>query len=292
LRRSGRAGGAAGPAGIEFISKAALRTVLVTGASSGIGAACARRLSRGGWRVLAGVRRKGDAPEGADEELLLDVTDEEQVRVAAGRVDELHGLVNNAGIAVAAPLELLPLEELRRQLEVNVVGQVAVTQALLPQLRRARGRVVFIGSIGGRSALPFLGPYAASKFALEAVADSLRIEVRAFGIEVSIVEPGSIATPIWTKGAATADEIAERSPAETRELYAEPVEMFRRAASAAGRRGESPDAVAKAVEHALTAERPKTRYLVGRDAKRRAFVELLPDRLRDRLLVRYLFESR
>lgn len=264
-----------------------LKTVLVTGASSGIGEACAQRLRGAGWRVLAGVRRAGDAPDGT-EELLLDVTDHEQVRAAARRVEELDGLVNNAGVAVSGPLELLPLHELRRQLEVNVVGQVAVTQALLPALRRTRGRVVFVGSIGGRSALPFLGPYAASKFALEAVADSLRLELRPFGIHVSIVEPGTIATPIWRKGAATADEIAQAWPAEARELYARPVAVFRQAAAAAGRRGEPPDEVAKAVEHALTAPRPRTRYLVGRDAKRRAIVERLPDRLRDRVLARYL----
>jgi len=129
---------------------------LVTGASSGIGEATARRLARSGWRVLAGVRKARDAPEGT-EEIILDVTDAEQVAAAAARVEELHGLVNNAGIAIASPLELIPLDELRRQLEVNVLGQVAVTQAFLPHLRRARGRIVFVGSIAGRSALPFLG---------------------------------------------------------------------------------------------------------------------------------------
>ncbi|HEY7923524.1 MAG TPA: SDR family oxidoreductase, partial [Vicinamibacteria bacterium] len=177
------------------------RTALVTGASSGIGAACAARLVRSGWRVLAGVRRKGDAPEGT-EEVQLDVTDAAQIKAAADGVEELHALVNNAGIAIAMPLEFVPLDELRHQLEVNVVGQVAVTQAFLPVLRRARGRIVFVGSIAGRSALPFLGPYAASKHALEAIADSLRVELRPWGIHVAIVEPGSIRTPIWTRGAA------------------------------------------------------------------------------------------
>jgi NAD(P)-dependent dehydrogenase (short-subunit alcohol dehydrogenase family) len=238
--------------------------------------------------VLAGIRRRGDAPAGT-EEVLLDVTDEEQVRAVAGSVDELHGLVNNAGIAVASPLEAIPLEELRRQLDVNVVGQVAVTQALLPQLRRARGRVVFIGSIAGRSSLPFLGPYAASKHALEAIADSLRVELLPWSILVSIVEPGTIATPIWTKGAATADDIQARVPAEILALYRDRVEAFRRAAAAAGRRGQSPDRVADAVEHALTARHSKTRYLVGRDAKIRAGFERLPDRFRDRVYERVLF---
>jgi NAD(P)-dependent dehydrogenase (short-subunit alcohol dehydrogenase family) len=266
------------------------RTALVTGASSGIGEACALRLVRNGWRVLAGVRTKGDAPAGT-EEVLLDVTSEEQIRAVADSVDELHGLLNNAGIAVAAPLEALPLGELRRQLEVNVLGQVAVTQALLPQLRRVRGRVVFVGSIAGRSALPFLGAYAASKHALEAITDSLRVELSPWGIDVSIVEPATIATRIWSTAAVTAEEIRERTPAETLALYRGRVEAFGRAAAAAGRRGESADRVADAVEHALTAPRPKTRYLVGRDAKLRAGFERLPDRLRDRLYERLLLRS-
>jgi NAD(P)-dependent dehydrogenase (short-subunit alcohol dehydrogenase family) len=240
--------------------------------------------------VLAGVRRSGDAPAGT-EEVLLDVTDVEQVRAVAERVEELHGLVNNAGIAVASPLEALPLDELRRQLEVNVVGQVAVTQALLPQLRRSRGRIVLVGSIAGRSALPFLGPYAASKHALEGIGDALRIELAPWRIHVSIVEPGSIATPIWRKGAAIADEIQERVPEETLALYRDRVEAFRRAAAAAGRRGIEPDRVAEVVEHALTAERPRTRYLVGRDAKLRAVFERLPDRVRDRVFERVLLNS-
>ena len=266
------------------------RVALVTGASSGIGEACALRLARGGWRVLAGVRKAGDAPAGT-EEVLLDVTDDEQVCAAADRADELHGLVNNAGIAVAAPLEAIPVDELRRQLDVNVVGQVAVTQALLPALRRARGRVVFVGSVAGRSALPFLGPYAASKHALEAIGDALRVELAPWGIHVSVVEPGSIATPIWTKGAAIADEIQARVPEEKLSLYRDRVEAFRRAAAAAGRRGQSAEKVAEVLEHALTAERPKTRYLVGRDAKLRAVFERLPDRARDRVYERVLFRS-
>ena len=138
---------------------------------------------------------------------MLDVTDATHIQAAAAGVDELHALVNNAGIAIAMPLEFVPLDELRHQLEVNLVGQVAVTQAFLPALRRARGRIVFVGSIAGKSALPFLGPYAASKHALEAVADSLRLELRPWGIGVSIVEPGSIKTPIWARGAAKADEL-------------------------------------------------------------------------------------
>ena len=248
------------------------------------------RLARSGWRVLAGVRREGDAPEGT-EELLLDVTDAEQIRGAAERVDELDGLVNNAGIALGTPLELVPVDQLRYQLEVNLVGQVAVTQALLPALRRAKGRIVFMGSIAGRSALPFLAPYAASKHALEAVADSLRLELKPFGIPVSIVEPGSIRTAIWSRSAARADELAATADSELAELYAERVAAFRSVALKRGAAGAPAERVAEVVEEALTAERPQARYLVGKDAKLRAGFERLPDRLRDRIYERVLLKS-
>ena len=263
------------------------RTALVTGASSGIGAACATRLAGAGWRVFAGVRRVGDAPPGT-EEILLDVTDEDQVRAAAERVEELHGLVNNAGIALAVPLEFIPLQELRRQFEVNVVGQVAVTQAFLPHLRRSRGRIVFMGSIAGQSALPFLGPYAASKHALEAVADTWRLELRPFGVDVSLVQPGTIKTPIWTKSAEVADELANGAGAELAGLYGDRMAAFRRVAQKRGAKGASADEVARAVERALTMERPRTRKLVGLDAKLRSGVERLPDRVRDRVYERML----
>jgi NAD(P)-dependent dehydrogenase (short-subunit alcohol dehydrogenase family) len=268
-----------------------MRTALVTGASSGIGAACAARLAGAGWRVFAGVRRAGDAPAGT-EEILLDVTDEDHVRAAAERIDELHGLVNNAGIAIAIPLEFIPKEELRRQFEVNVVGQVAVTQAFLPHLRRSRGRIVFIGSIAGQSALPFLGSYAASKHALEAVADTLRVELRPFGVDVALVQPGTIKTPIWTKSAALADGLANGAGAELAGLYGERIAAFRKVAQRRGSKGASAEEVARAVEAALTAERPRTRKLVGLDAKVRAGIERLPDRLRDRVYERVLLREK
>jgi NAD(P)-dependent dehydrogenase (short-subunit alcohol dehydrogenase family) len=266
------------------------RAALVTGASTGIGEACARRLARNGWRVYAGVRREGDAPDGT-EEVLLDVTDAGQISAAAAAIPELHGLVNNAGIALAAPLEFIPVDELRRQLEVNVIGQVAVTQAFLPKLRATRGNVVFVGSIAGRSALPFLGAYAASKHALEAIADSLRLELGPFGIGVSIVEPGTIATPIWTKSAAVADQLRERMPEQLGELYGERIAAFRRIAAKRGEKGASAEDVAHAVEEALDDARPRTRGLVGRDAKIRATIERLPDRLRDRVYRRILLSG-
>jgi NAD(P)-dependent dehydrogenase (short-subunit alcohol dehydrogenase family) len=235
--------------------------------------------------VHATVRQPGDAPPGTHE-LILDVTDSLAVGLAAAGIEELDALVDNAGIGIAGPLEVFPADELTRQLDVNVVGQLRVVQALLPALRRRRGRIVVMGSISGRSALPFLGAYAMSKFALEAMADALRIELAPFGIHVSIIEPGTIATPIWTKPQRAA---ADFSP-EAAELYGERLDRFRRlAANRSANNAVPAEEVAKAVEHALTAKKPKTRYLVGPDAKRRARVQKLPDRLRDKVLTRFLF---
>lgn len=269
------------------------RTVVVTGASSGIGLASALRLVRAGWRVFGGVRTDEAAAvlrDGGVEPLALDVTDAGQIAAAAEIVGpELHGLVDNAGIAVAAPLELVPLDELRRQLEVNVVGQVAVLQAFLPALRPVRGRVVLMGSVGGRSALPFLGPYAASKHALEAFADVLRVELAPWSVAVSIVEPASVRTAIWTKGAEHAEAMRGGLDAAAAELYAARIAKFREVALKRGP-GIDADVVARAVEHALTASRPKARYLVGRDAHLRAWIERLPTRLRDRVLSKALTE--
>jgi NAD(P)-dependent dehydrogenase (short-subunit alcohol dehydrogenase family) len=267
------------------------RAALVTGASSGIGLASAVRLANAGWRVFGGVRTEADASvlrARGLEPLELDVTDQGQIAAAADAVgSELHGLVDNAGIAVAAPLELVPLDELRRQLEVNVIGQLAVLQAVLPALRRGRGRVVLMGSIGGRSALPFLGPYAASKHALEAFADVLRVELAPWGIRVAIVEPASVKTAIWTKGAAHAEALRAEIGSDATALYATRLERFRQVALKRGP-GVDPDVVARAVEHALTASRPKARYVVGRDAHLRAWIERLPTRLRDRVLANAL----
>lgn len=268
------------------------RSVVITGASSGIGEACALRLAARGWRVFGGVRRPEDGERlraAGVVPLELDVTDADQIAVAAAAVGaELHGLVDNAGVALSSPLELVPLDELRLQLEVNLVGQVAVTQGFLPALRTSRGRIVIMGSIAGRSALPFLGPYAASKFALEAIADSLRVELRPWRIGVSIVEPGTIRTPIWAKGAARAEALRAQFPASADELYGGTIAHFREVAVKRGLRGVAPDEVAKAVEHALSADRPRARYLVGRDARLRARLQRLPTRVRDRVLARIL----
>jgi NAD(P)-dependent dehydrogenase (short-subunit alcohol dehydrogenase family) len=222
--------------------------------------------------------------------LILDVTESESITSAMRAVDEaapagLAGLVNNAGISVGGPLEFVAIDEWRRQLEVNLIGQVAVTQAALPALRRARGRIVNMTSIGGRLATPFLGPYNASKFALEAVTDVLRLELRQFGIEVAAVEPGAVATPIWGKGRASAEQA--NMPAEALKLYSAGIAAITKFISQAERSGVPPFEVARVVEHALTASRPKTRYVVGRDAKSRlALTRLLPTRVMDRVILR------
>ncbi len=272
------------------------RNVLITGASTGIGAACALHMDRLGWRVFAGVRREADGDalrQQASERLTpvrIDVTDEASIREAAATIAAatgdagLHGLVNNAGVSIAGPLEFLPIEELRRQLEVNVIGQMAVTQAFLPQIRKARGRIVNMGSIGGRLSTAYLGPYDASKFAIEALTDALRAELRPWGIEVSVVEPGSIATPIWEKSQTQARQTMERLPAEAHALYGPAIDAMFAAAEDAEKRGIPPERVAKAVAHALTSKRPRTRYPVGTDARIQMIVAHAPDRLRDRLI--------
>lgn len=252
-----------------------------------------------GWRVFASVRREEDAAalrKVASERLvplMLDVTDADQIAAVTEQIGGtvgkggLDGLVNNAGIAVMSPLETIPLDDLRQQLEVNLISQVAVTQAMLPLIRTARGRIVFLSSIGGRMALPFGAPYHASKFGIEAVVDCLRQELRPWKIEVVAIEPGSIDTPIWERGEATADEVAERAPATQEQLYGEKIESFRGAVRRTADRGIPPEKVADAVQHALSARRPRTRYLVGADARGQALLSrLLPDRAMDRIVAR------
>ena len=273
------------------------RAVVITGASTGIGAACALHLDRLGFLVFAGVRKDPDGTalqersSGRLIPLPLDVTEQSSIQKAQVMVAEhvkrtgLFGLINNAGIAVVGPLEAVPIPDLRRQLEINLIGQVAVTQAFLPLIRQARGRIVNMGSIAGRAATPLMGPYAASKFALEAITDALRLEVQQWGIQVSIVEPGAIATPIWEKSGRDAANLEAVTTPELRTLYGTVIAAVRKVVERAAQRAISPDVVAEAVVHALTATRPKTRYLVGTDAKLRALmVKLLPDRISDRLL--------
>jgi len=270
--------------------------IVITGASTGIGRACALRFADLGYRVLAGVRNAADGQairlERPDhiQPVLLDVTraaDITEVVTAAGD-GRLAGLVNNAGIAVTGPLELVALDAWREQYEVNVIGLVAVTQAFLPLLRRDRGRIVNIGSIAGRSALPGSAPYDSSKFAVEGITDALRMEVHASGIHVSLVEPGSIATPLWQKTHDAAERIERNATAGVLACYARLLANLKGEAARSAAKAIPADKVADAVVHAITAGRPRARYLVGRDARLWLLLNLLPDRWRDRLILSQL----
>jgi len=275
--------------------------VLVTGASTGIGRATALHLAALGFEVFAGVRRDADGERiatdasGSLTPVILDVRDTATIDAAAQRVADaigdagLRGLVNNAGIAQPSPIEIMPIDALREQLEVNVVGQVAVSQAFLPLIRRARGRVVNISSVGGRVSSPALGAYAASKFAIEAISDAMRMELHQWGIHVAVIEPGSFGTEIWRRGGEAADSTLEQTPEENRALYAGLIAAVRKLARRTEDRGKPPDAVVRAIVHALTASRPRTRYVVGTDARIQiALARLLPDRAYDAVVRRML----
>jgi len=277
------------------------KAVLITGASSGIGRECALRLASSGYRIFAGVRGKDAGIEleksagGGVTAVLIDVTDGASISAAALAIQRqtegsgLYGLVNNAGISVAGPLELLPIEDLRRQFEVNVIGQIAVTQAFLPLVRAARGRILFMGSIAGRLTIPFAGAYSGAKYALEAFSDALSMELRGWGISVSIIEPGNISTPIWEKSKDRFVGVADTLPRGARELYGSWIDEIPRAVEGFARRGIPPSRVARAVERALSSRRPRARYTVGWDS--RIFgklVPLLPGRLRQRVIPRFI----
>ncbi|MFO0774518.1 MAG: SDR family oxidoreductase [Nitrospiraceae bacterium] len=284
-----------------------LRAVVVTGASTGIGAACARHLQGMGFLVFAGVRKREDGQalvascHGATpaiQPILLDVTDHNSIAVAAKDVEAalttagingLAGLVNNAGIAVPGPIEAVPLADARRQLDVNVLGQMAVTQAFLPLLRTARGRIVNMSSIAGRAVTPFMGWYCASKFAFEALTDALRMELCPWGIEVCSVEPGAIVSSIWERSGAEGERMARVADPARLSLYRVSLERLRQTIGRVVEGAIPADAVARVVAEALTVSRPKTRYLVGRDAKfRRWMGRLCPDRVQDRLVMKFL----
>ena len=255
------------------------------------------RLDTDGHRVYAGVRKEADAQRLRDQAsdrlvpVFLDVTDHGQIEAVMKQIEsavgELHGVVNNAGVARGGPLEFLPIDEWREQLEVNVIGQVAVTKAALPLVRAGHGRIVFIGSIGGRMATMMTGPYNASKFAIEAIGESLRQELQPWGIAVSVVEPGAIKTAIWDKARGTADRLRQDLPPEALALYADHVEATDKAIEMQDRQAVGPEKVADAVAHALRARRPKARYLVGLDARAMsAAVRVVPTRAREALIRR------
>ena len=273
--------------------------VVVSGASTGIGRATALHLDSIGLHVFAGVRREEDGESlRADASarltpIRLDVTDDAQVLEAARQVGEavrdsrLAGIVNNAGIAVAGPVEFVPLDSWRNQLEVNVLGVVSMVQAFLPLLRESRGRIVTTGSLGGRLAQPMVAPYCASKHALEAISDALRVELRPWGISVSLIQPGAVKTPIWDKGQRAGTELLRTAPPAVRTLYGKAVEIANRMAVHENETGVEPIEVARAVEHALVSPRPRTRYPVGRQARLLIpLTRFMPDRLKDEMLLR------
>lgn len=274
-----------------------MKTVVVTGVSTGIGQGVARVLARSGFRVFGSVRKSADAEVLKQElgerfePLLFDVIDEAALAIAAAEVRQwlagarLDGLVNNAGMAISGPLALQPPEDFRRQIEVNLVGPFLVTQAFAPllgtdeTLAGAPGRIVNISSIGGKFAVPFLGAYAASKHGLEGYSDSLRRELQLFGIDVIVIGPGSVATPIWDKA-----EAAGLGPYAV-SAYAKSMQTFSDFALAQGRKGFPPERIGEAVLKALTAPRPKVRYAVVPDALTNWVIpRLLPKRLVDRTI--------
>ena len=272
--------------------------VVVTGASAGIGAATARELAKRGFHVVAGVRRGADANSLRTanlEPVMLDITNEAEIAALVTHITNdperrpLRALVNNAGVSVNAPIEVLPLPEWRRLFDVNLFGHVAMIQALLPSLIGSRGSIVNISSVGGKVAMASYGPYAGSKFALEAVSDSLRREVEPLGVKVIVIEPGAVTTEMLNRVAATGERIINAMTAGQRGRYETLMHSIISQAQAAIPRGVPAEEVGRVIADAITNKRPRTRYTVGRDAAMIVrLVRFLPDRMLDSLLARSL----
>jgi NAD(P)-dependent dehydrogenase (short-subunit alcohol dehydrogenase family) len=272
--------------------------IVVTGASTGMGAATARELARRGFHVLAGVRRDVDADAlrgNGIEPHILDITVEADVAAIAARVKHdsqglpLRALINNAGVAINAPVEALPIAQWRKQFEVNLFGHVAMIQALMPSLLGSSGTVVNISSVGGKVALPTYPAYAGSKFAMEALSDSLRREVGRLGVKVVVVEPGAVKTAMAERGVATADGLKDGMTADQLQRYGELIDAMSNLARSFDKDGVSSERAAKVIAKAATASHPRTRYTIGRDAA--ILVRLsrvLPDRVLDRVVRRVL----
>ncbi len=278
-----------------------LGNVIITGTSTGIGKATALHLDRLGFRVFASVRKQSDAEallaEGSERltPIFLDVTDPKSIFKARQELCRsigdagLSGIVNNAGVAFLSPLEFVPLDSLRWLFEVNVFGLLAVTQAFLPLVRQARGRIVNVSSEAVLTVAPFHGPYSASKLAVDGLSDALRRELKPLGVQVSVIIAGSINTPIWERGAEMSAQVAHRQPREANELYGKPYNKVRDFFMQMGRDGIAPDAVARAITHALTAKRAKHYYLVGRDAHVFNLMKIItPEALQDWITLRSL----
>jgi NAD(P)-dependent dehydrogenase (short-subunit alcohol dehydrogenase family) len=264
--------------------------VLISGASRGIGRATALRLARAGWDVYATVRQAEDgaglSAEAGDADLhvlQLDLTSDEQIAALDAALPErLDAVVNNAGVVVSGPLESLSANDLRGQFEVNVVGAVALTNLVLPRLRKSRGRIVFVSSLSGIVSTPMTGAYNASKFALEAIADAWRLELRKWGVRVALVEPAMTDTDLWRKAPETLDDGEAEMSAEHRELYAEHLAGMRKTIPRIQKMAKPVEGVAAAIEKALTDSRPRARYPVGADVRVQAALSpLTPTRLKD-----------
>jgi short-subunit dehydrogenase len=276
--------------------------VLITGASTGIGHACALLLDRSGYKVIAGVRQEEvgkQLQQKTSERLtpvILDITDPQQINKAVELVDKLlkrelnlAALVNNAGICVAGPTEFVPINILREHLEVNVIGHIAVTQAFMPMIRNGGGRIINIGSATGRFALPFLGGYSASKHAMVALSNALRLELRPWGIPVSVVEPGTVATPMWEKSTdRSRNLILAELPEYARELYEKAMSSIAKVMESGRRQAITSEAIAEVVLKALEAKRPRSRYAVGAGARMALLGNYLPDRFTDWIFSRVL----
>jgi NAD(P)-dependent dehydrogenase (short-subunit alcohol dehydrogenase family) len=276
-----------------------MKSVLITGASTGIGRASALRLDSEGFQVFAGVRKPGDgdvlkkASTGGLIPVMLDVTDAKSIATLVKTVSEetnggLFGLMNNAGLTGGGPVEMVPISKIRSVIEVNLISIFAVTQAFLPLLRKSKGRIINTGSVLGLIAPPGRSIYSATKFALEAISESLRLELKPFGITVSVIEPGAIATEIWRKGSASTDEIIEQSQPDIYELYEPLLKFYKK--KFAEQKYLAPEAVADCVSHAFTARKPKRHYVVGNDAKFMLWIKRLPESIRDWFVYKTIYK--
>jgi NAD(P)-dependent dehydrogenase (short-subunit alcohol dehydrogenase family) len=275
--------------------------VMITGASTGIGKATALYLDHLGFRVFATVRKQADAEalcaeaSGRLAPVFMDVTDPESIFLAKQEITRsignagLAGIVNNAGIAVLSPLEFIPLDLIKEVFEVNVFGMLAVTQTFLPLVRQARGRIINISSEAVLAVAPFHGIYSASKLAVNGFSDSLRRELKPFGVQVSVIIAGSIKTPIWEKTAGVSGRAARRQPPEANQLYGKAYDRVREFLLQMGQNGIEPEAVARAITHALTAKRPKHYYLIGRDAHLFNLLDIfVPEAFKDWVTFKYM----
>jgi NAD(P)-dependent dehydrogenase (short-subunit alcohol dehydrogenase family) len=272
------------------------QSVLITGASTGIGFSCAVDLDKRGCKVFAGVRKETDAKKlresGSNciKPIIIDVTDTNSIMKAVSIVGNtlsgagLDALINNAGIAIVGPLECLSMRQMKRQFDINFFGQIVTTQAFLPLIRKAKGRIVNISSLGGRSSSPLFGIYSASKFALEAVSDTWRVELRPWGIKVVLIEPGAVQTPLWEKTRTNVINNSHDPGESAKDLYGSVIDYTKHLLENLENKAIPAQAVTEKVYRALMANRPRARYLIGPEAHQRVWIERLPTRIRDRII--------